>query len=326
MNNGVLSGQNLANLQNDIGAIGGTNGGNGIGGRATYTPPTTQSPSVLGASTVAADPNALVGNTGLTAAQIASTNSQIDQGLGQLGAQGDVGNRNILNSYNSAFQTLLGGKNAALAADANNRTSTTQDNINAKAGIDDSVSNQTTGLQRLLGSAGAGNSSAARDLIPFLAAKQGSQQRAGVQNTFATNMNAIDNADAAVNNQFDNGVGSLNNDRQTKQNALQSGLNTTKANLLQQRANLLAASGQNYGSVQSQIGSLLSGVTQLGLNPTFTPQTIAPAPLDLAKYATPASQAATINPSGTTAASQAAGPYYSLINSDQQKKAAAGVA
>lgn len=251
------------------------------------------------------------------AATAAANDQAVNSGLNRLGAQQGVGDQNILNSYNSAFQQLTGQKAADLQNLTNQQSQAQSDNQSARDNIGASVRNVSQGLARLLGIHGAGNSSAATVLAPFAAAQQGNQQRSQVQQAYGQNMNALDQAITGTNTGYDNSFGQLATDKQQKENDLQS-------SIAQQRANLL---GQRSDATNNQpaIQAILDSITQLGLNPTFTPKAVQVAAPNLSQYNYTPTTAPTLGgDSGVSgAALQAAGPYYSLL-AGQQKKTLAG--
>ena len=279
--------------------------------------------SVYGAadSTQAPPPIYVNSNTAPTAAQrqasqaaaISSANdSAINAALGRIPGQQDVGNQNIMNSYNSAFARLTGDQGAANQGITNSRNQTMTSNQTARDNIGSSVRNQNQGLQRLLGSHGAGNSSAASILAPFAAAQQGNIQRSQVQDIYGQNMNALDQNQVASDTGYRNSFGTLAQDKQQKTQDLQSGIDNSRASLLGQRSDAV--------NNQPQIQALLNAMTQLGLNPTFTPQSVAVKAPDLAKYSYDQAQGPAIGGNVGPAAQQQTGPFYGLFGQDKQKQ------
>ena len=262
----------------------------------------------LGAATQGIyDPNAAA-----AAATKAANDAAVNSAIGRLGIQADTGKQNILGSYNNAYNSLLNNKQAALDTYGQNRNQTVQDNILAKDNIDTGVRNQAQGIQRLLGAHGAGNSSAAQILGPYAAALQGSQQRAQVQNAYGHNLGAIDQSISNYGTEFNNSVGSLNNQRDTQLNSLNQGIASSRGSLLGQRSD---AAGN-----QGQINAILDSAARLGITPQFTPTAINTKAPDLKQYnydqAAPIQAAQNgIDPN----LAQGAGAYWNLLNGSKDK-------
>jgi hypothetical protein len=265
--------------------------------------------AILGAATGPSQAQIAAQNAAALAAQ---NDSAINSALGRLDQQGGIGNQNILNSYNSAFQQLMGGQQAANQGLANARNETMTANQTARDNIGAGVRNQNIGLQRLLGAHGAGNGSAASILAPFAAAQQGNIQRSQVQDTYGKNMNALDQSQNASDIGYKNSFGQLLNDRRQKEQDLQAGLGNSRASLLGQRS--------DAASNQAAINAILDAVTRLGLNPTFTPQTPQVKAPDLAQYNyTPTGAPQLGNAGLSDAAAQTIGPFLSLLTGQKKQ-------
>lgn len=209
------------------------------------------------------------------AAYYQDTINQLTPQLGQLDNQQNIGLQNIGNSYNLAqnradqqqaadqrnYQTQLGQNQQSYI---NNRNSILQNTLT-----------QQNALQRLLGIAGSGNSSAAYEQAPYAAGLQGSQQLFGAQNAYGQNENSLNTGWNDYTRNFQNSLQDLKNQKYQQQQNLQSSIAQTRANLLNQiaQANVYrdVAQGQNYQTAlnarapfQSQINNLLSQITQLG--------------------------------------------------------------
>lgn len=237
--------------------------------------------------------------------------------LGRLDTQKGIGTNNILNAYNDAYNKLTGENSTA---DAN----TLQNYVQSRADITAGVGQQQNSLQRLLGAHGFGNSSFARDAAPYLAAAQGAKQSNQVGQTYAQNQAALDT-------NYSNNVNDLKKQRDTQLNGLQSSLDTTKANLLQQLQNIAqqrasVAPGANYASVVKatqpyidQASALGAQIDQLGATPTYNNNYTLP---NLAKYTYSPTQAATISsgPGATSNANQYLTTLLSPLDQEKQKQ------
>lgn len=229
---------------------------------------------VLGDSTVASTGGSSTVNPQY-AAYYQDTINQLQPQLGQLDNQQAIGMQNILNSYNLAqnranqqqaadqrnYQTQLGQNQQSYA---NNRNAILQNTMM-----------QNNALQRLLGLAGSGNSSASYEQAPYAAALQGSQQLYGAQNTFGQNQQSLNTNWQDYMRNFGNSMADLDTQKFQQQQNLQSSIAQTRANLLNQiaQANVYkqVAQGQDYNTAlaarqpfQSQINDLLGQITQLG--------------------------------------------------------------
>lgn len=256
--------------------------------------------------------------------------SAADQQLGRLGNQGATGEANIDASYNSAYNRLLGDKDVTTRDYNTTKDQTTQDNVTAKGAIDTSVRNTNTGLQRLLGSKGAGNSSAATILAPFAAAKQGNAQRQQVQTAFGRNIQGLDTAFGDYNNDWDTSVSDLGVQRDTQKNQLKSGIATTEAQLQQQKADAAVqkaqAGGANYTTARNErtpytqrINQLISQIDSLGAQPSFTPKTAAYKAPSLSDYTYDRYAAPTAGSNVDPSQAAGAGAYWTLLNGAKKK-------
>lgn len=199
----------------------------------------------------------------------------VDDQLGRLDGQQNVGMSNILGAYNSAFQTLTNQRDTTRRNYQIQTDQTQQDNVKAKASIDEGVRTNITALSRLLGGKGAGNSSAATILAPYAAGVQGNAQRSDVQDAYGRNMGSIDLAKKDAEDQFETSFGQLGADRGNQENAL-------RAKIADTRAQLLAAKGDP--ALQGRIADLGRMVDSLGAVQSFTPRAVDAKAPDLSKY------------------------------------------
>lgn len=229
--------------------------------------------SVLGASTATGSSANPYGPQ--YAAYYQDTINQLTPQLGQLDNQQAIGLQNIDNSFNLQqsrdyqqqaadqrnYQTQLGQNQQSYV---NNRNSILQ---NAYV--------QNNALQRLLGIAGSGNSSASYEQAPYAAGVQASQNLFGAQNAFGQNQNQLNTGWTDYMRNFNNSLTDLSNQKFQQEQGLKSSIAQTRANLLNQiaAANVYrnVALGQNYQTAldarqpfQTQINGLLGQITQLG--------------------------------------------------------------
>jgi len=257
-------------------------------------------------------------------AQQAAATAAYNQASGQLdfaeqraGNQYGIAQQNVNNGYQSALDQLLGAKRNQDKVFDTTRLGQNQDYQSGRQDINQSVGNAYTGLQRLLGSRGAGNSSAASILAPYAAGQQGNIQSSNLQNTYGKNVANLENSVNSYNTSFDNSRKDLDVQKQTNLNSAQTAYNNARAQILQSRA---ALNPGNAASYQQQINQLLGQVDQLALKPTFTPKT--------AEYVAPelaALQAGQIAPATlggvSPGAVQQTGAFANLLAPEKKKLA-----
>lgn len=252
------------------------------------------------------------------ATYIADQNRILDEQSGRADTQFGIGNENVMNQYNAAFQKLMNDKAIAERNYNTTRTQTQQDNIEAKSSINDNVRNQYTGLQRLLGARGAGNSSAARIVAPFAAGRTGNIQRAQVQKSYGRNIGSLDTNWGDTTRQFDDSTGDLGSQKENNLRTNRSKYDEVKARILGQRASI---DPNNRATYENQAKDLFNEVDQLGRNIIYTPKPVDIKPVNLDQYNYDRF-GAPVNGSGATALSQGVGPYWSLLNGREEEKKA----
>jgi hypothetical protein len=208
----------------------------------------------------------------------------------------DVQQNNALGQLLGQYNTGLSGLNtdkARTETDYNtNKTQSTRDNITANSNIDFSTGRQANALQRLLGSRGAGSSSAARIAAPYAAGLQGSQQRSQVKDAYSQNMGALDTSFNRYNEDWNTSKMGLDNQFADNQNQVKSGIAEKRSGLLQTLANLQAQRASALGgnpaaSAQpyiDQITALSPQIDALGTPRSISVQNPTYAQPDLAKY------------------------------------------
>lgn len=225
--------------------------------------------NVLSANTGAAngDPN--------TAAYYTDQARQLQGQLGNLDAQQNVGLSNIGNSYNLQSNRLNEQKGVAQRNYDTSVQQNTRNYLNTRNGVMQNTRATANALQRLLGMAGSGSSSAATEQAPYAAALQGSQNLNAAQQTFGNNASSIDTNWQDTERSFKNSHEDLDRQKYSQENSLRASIAQTRASLLdkigQANVNRGMALGQNFATAnaartpyQQQIDSLLSQITQLG--------------------------------------------------------------
>lgn len=171
--------------------------------------------------------------------------SQYDQGISntqaaidRLGAQLNSGYGTIDASYQNALNQLLGNENQGKASYDTNVLQNKQDYVSGKNTVRSNAGSTLSGLLRLLGSRGAGGSSAATITAPGAIARQATLQQSDLGNTYGHNAQGLDtnwnNFEIGINNQRSSAA----NQRDQQRQSIEQTINNNKANLLQTLAQL----------------------------------------------------------------------------------------
>lgn len=282
---------------------------NGSVGPKTSQPQNTQNSPLIDESGAAG-----VDATGGAGAAAYSTSlADLNAQEGRIGGQLNIANQNILDQYNASIQKLINQKNQAEGQYNTSRANTMQDNQTAKSRIDQGVGQQYTGIQRLLGARGAGNSSASQIAAPYAAGLVGNQQRQDVNKQYATNMAGLDTNWNQFNTDWNDKQGETNTWRENQ-------LRQANSNALDTRARLLAAKAQlnpaNAAGYQAQIQDLGSQIDALGRVSVYNPGNVVYKAPDLQAYGYQTAG----GPTQGNALQQALGPYYTLLGEDKKNQ------
>lgn len=233
--------------------------------------------------------------------------SSANDALGRLDSQAQVGNGNIDNEYQAAYDQLLGSNQVAQRNYDTSRTGQVNDYVAKQA---DNATNARTWLdsaRRTLGAQGAGDSSASRYALPYDAQQQLAQGNSQAQATNNKNLIALDTNWADTEDKFKNAQADVANQRDQGKRDLQSNIANQRATLLSTIAQLTGqkniANGGDYKSAAaaaqgytSQIPALLDRINALSATPHIAAQqvtTTAPT-LDQYNYARPVAQTAPV--------------------------------
>lgn len=246
-----------------------------------------------------------------------NANNALNLQEGRIDPQLGVARSNILDQYNSAINALLGQKDRATRDYTTATDRTKQDNQQAKAKIDQNVSQQNTGIQRLLGARGAGNSSAARILAPYAAGAVGNQQRGDVQRVYGRNIQDITTKQGDFLQDWETKRGQTESDKINRLNEAEANAANARLNIAQQRQ---ALNPYNANGYTSTINDLISRIDSLARVNTYVPPTAAYKAPELTQYGYQ-SAAAPAYGDVSQQATNNVGPYWTLLgNEDQQKK------
>jgi hypothetical protein len=164
-----------------------------------------------------------------------------NQGLSRLSGQRTTGQNNILSGYNDQYNDVKKDFERNRDDYKNTRVQTQNDQIAAKNQINAGVRSKANSLQRLLGAYGAGSSDAAERYAPYLAARQGSQQRQELNDKFSRNLSALDTNWGRADEDYKGAFADLITQRDTQ-------LSSYDADLLEQEAKLRGAIAQAQAS------------------------------------------------------------------------------
>lgn len=306
-----------------IGALQSGAGNSGVAG-ASYAPADT-SGGYYSSSAGGSSPSYTVGynDPGTLASydeSIGNTQAAINRTAGQLAS----GNSQIDASYQDALNQLLLGKNQANATYTTNKQQTAQDYVGAKNTIGANAGSSLNGLERLLGSRGAGGSSAALYGAPQAVAGDATIQRTGAGTTFGQNNQSLDTNWNNYLTGYNNQVSSAGNQRQQQEQSLQQQINNNKASLLQTLASLssekaAAAGGNPQGAAApflAQANQLLDSTANYTVNPV-TYQTQAYTAPSLAAYTVNPAAAPTFN--GQPQTTDYTTPYLASLLGDKKQ-------
>jgi hypothetical protein len=278
-----------------------------------------QGGNTLGVNTDVSNAGLFVGSgTGPTAGATVDPTiyNYLDQLTNNANTQSNNANQSVTDSYNQAYNKLLGSKAIADRNYQQNKDQTLQDNVLARGNIQAGVGQTANSLQRLLGAHGAGNSSAARFAAPYAAALTGAQQNNQVQNAYGRNQQALDTTYGDYNNSYNGSLADLATQKQSNLDKNKTDLLTQLSSIAQQRAQV--APGATYGSVVSATQPIQDQINAIGAQrPTIQAPTPAYQAPTLQSYDYSRAPAAQINQPGANSAAQ---PFLGTLLSAQQDK------
>lgn len=256
--------------------------------------------------------------------------NQLNNSVGRLDSQQAAGQSNIENSYNSSYNRLNTQKSQA----QQNYDIQSQDNTSGysrnRSAIGTRTASRANALQRLLGIAGSGNSSAAYEAAPYAAGLQGTQDLNDAQTNYATNSRNLDLGRKSFLDSYDTNLTDLNQQKYSQTNKLKSSIATTRAGLLDQlrTANVYRdmSNGSSYGTAAAaqagygtQVNNLLNSIGDLGRqyeNPVIQTGNVALNVPSLAQYSLNRGGAPTTNQGGTSSVD----PTFSPILNQQRDR------
>lgn len=279
-----------------------------------------------GSNVPAAPAGGIVGTDPGTAATISQYQQAIDNtnaAVNRLPGQLASGDQAIDASFQDALNQLLLSKNQANTAYTGAKNTTATDFVGAKNTIGANAGSTLTGLLRLLGSRGAGGSSAATIQAPEEVGRAATLQRNDAGNTFGANNQALDTNWNDFLTGYNNEVSSAGNQRDQQKTQLEQNIDTNKASLLQSLASLAAqkdqaAGGSGVAAAQpflDQANSLLDSTSNYTTNPIAYTTSAYSAP-SLASYNTNPQAAPTYQ--GQSATSDYFSPFLASLLGKKQ--------
>ena len=295
------------NARSGSGSTGGSTGGSGGGG--------------YGYTSGVNDPSTL--------AQYDIGIQNLQGALGNLEGQRTSGYSEVNAKLQDALTTLLNARTQAENTYNTNKKTTQDDFIVAKNTVGSQAGNLLNGLQRLLGSRGAGGSSASRILAPGLVARDASMKRSEVGNTFAKNNQGLDTSWGNYGIQYEGQRKSASSQAEQQRAAVDRAVSERQQDILSQLALLrgqsAAARGGNAVNAAAPYLAQARAAGSRAANYTVSPVNVATpayqAP-DLAKYL--------VNPTtptyqGQTQTNDYTSPYLAALLGPQKKQQTAGV-
>lgn len=282
-----------------------------------------QNRETAGGSTAAADQASAL-------SQIDDQIGSVNQGLGRIGNQRNIGRENIGNSYNSSLNKLFGDKATAQRDYETNKTDTTQGFLGSRAGLREGARNQLNNVKRLLGQAGAGSSSAYNEAAPLAIGKESNNRFEGVKSQFLGNVGKLETQWGDTERNFGEYEKELAADKANKERELEAGLAQTELGFqdkLQQLATQRAqAQGQGYAQARqasegyrNRINEMFTNIDNLGRqyqSPVLVNRDIKFTRPDLAQYNYDRFGA----PSQRTGQTDATGSFYQLLGNQDERK------
>lgn len=280
----------------------------GYNGVQNWGVPNAENPRIdeLNSFSKIADPRAPVssGNTGGAASDpaIGQAIGNVNSALDRLGNQYNSGASGIDASYQNALNQLLGAKNQGQQTFDQNKQTNSTNYVGAKNTIGSQAGQTLSGLQRLLGSRGAGGGSAATIAAPQAVTRGATLQRQDAGNTFAQNQQGLDQNWGNYLQGYNNQVSSAANQRDQQKQTLQQQIDTNRASLLDSLAQLQSSptAAQPYIDQANALYDKTANYTTAPINY----QTQAYTPPSLSSYTTNPQQAAQYS-------GQGGGDYFS---------------
>jgi hypothetical protein len=260
------------------------------------------------------------------AATLASYDQSINNtnaALGRLNAQRVSGYGSVDASLADALKQLGLGKSRAEKTYKDTTLQTGNDFVSGKNTVRSQSGAQLSGLLRFLGSRGAGGSSTARIALPQAVAQQASLQQGELTGDYGKNMQSLDTNWGNYLIDYGNEVTGAKGQAQKQKEALDTSIETNRANLLQTIAALTgqkaaATGGNSTAAAQpflNQANSILNGLSNYSTKPIEYTTKAYDAP-ELSKYTSKGPGAITVQGQGQ--AGDYTSPYLQALLKKRQ--------
>lgn len=175
---------------------------------------------------------------------LGSAQNTLNNGLTQIG-----------DSYDKEAGRATQQKDTALAGYRTQREDTTRDKMTGINQVNTGARTLADSVRRILGLASGANSSSYRDAAPGAIARDTSQKRSGVMDTFAKNSRNIDTAEQGTLSSFEDLLTDLGEQRKQKESGLRSGVLGQEQDTLGKLAEIAARraqiNGGNYDAIRA---------------------------------------------------------------------------
>lgn len=207
----------------------------------------------------------------------------LNQLLGLVNSQEKSGLSRLNDSFDSQTRRLSEQQTKTMAGYDQQSLENSQDKQRGVESVDSFANNSYNSLQRLLQGANAGNSSVARQLVPYLISKGAGTRRQGVFDQAGKNDQLIASARGDAEDQYRYANEDLTNQRRSQEQAFREGILNKENDLLGQRRALeiqrAQADGTGYEAARQAAAASQAGIdsrmSQLAalfgkFEPTFT--------------------------------------------------------
>lgn len=174
--------------------------------------------------------------------------ANINRLLGVVGAQRDAGLDRLNRSFADQGARLGEQETKAMAGYDQQSLENSQDKQRGVESVDQFASNSYKSLQGILRGANSGNSSVARELVPYLVSKGAGTRRQGVFDQAGKNEQSIVSARGDAEDQFRYSREDLENQRKEQEQSFRTGILNKESDLLSQRGSLETARAQATGA------------------------------------------------------------------------------
>lgn len=179
--------------------------------------------------------------------------------LGSLNTQKDTGLNSLRNSFTSQKERFDNQRIKAMQGYDEQNLQNQKGKLQGVEQVDSFANDSMRNLDRILRGANAGNSSVARELLPYLVSKSAGQRRQGVFNAAGENERAIVSARGDAEDQFNIGAEDLENQRKNAEQTFLQQIMSKQNEIETERANAEIARSQASGLGYAQARAAAQG-------------------------------------------------------------------